>query len=92
MPLRIIGLWIMALFGWLKRFLGRLLGEQVVAFCNVCGKSVRPSDLEDGVAVIIARHAYCPACVRKIAGEKKAPRTTLPEESWSSSHTSTIMI
>ena len=91
-PEGIMGSWIMALFGWLKRLVGRLLGEPVVASCNVCGKSVRPSDLEDGAAVIIARHAYCPACVEKIAGEKKGPRTGTPQESWSSSHDSTIMV
>jgi len=81
----------MAFFGWVKRLFGRLLGERVAALCNVCGKSVRPSDLEEGAAVIIARHAYCPSCVKKIAGEKRGRRSGAPAESWSSSHTSTIV-
>lgn len=80
----------MAFFGWVKRLLGRILGEKSAALCNVCGRSVRPSDLEEGAAVIIARHAYCPRCVEKIVREKKGGRS-LPADTMSS-HTTTIVV
>lgn len=49
----------------LRDFLGRLFGRSVtISFsCRVCGAGVPDRDLEAGRAVVVARRAYCRACV-----------------------------
>ncbi len=51
----------MGLLDLLRRLFGR--ASSITHSCRVCGAGVPDRDLEAGRAVVVARRAYCRACV-----------------------------
>jgi hypothetical protein len=47
---------------WFRRLFGGVPGKP----CNLCHCEIPPSDIEKGLAVVVARRQYCKGCVEEI--------------------------
>ena len=52
----------MSLQNWVRRLLGLQLGVP----CNLCRCVIPPSDIDKGLAIVVARKQYCKGCVEEI--------------------------
>ena len=52
----------MNLYNWIRQMLGLKPGVP----CNLCRCSIPPSDIDKGLAIVVARKQYCKGCVEEI--------------------------
>jgi len=52
----------MSLYNWMLRLLGLKPGVP----CNLCRCSIPASDIDRGLAIVVARKQYCKGCVEEI--------------------------
>ena len=52
----------MGISHWFRRLFGSAPGQP----CALCRCNVPPSDIEKGIAVVVARKQYCKGCVEEI--------------------------
>ena len=52
----------MSLLDWVQRILGLKAGVP----CNLCRCAIPASDIDKGLAIVVARKQYCKGCVEEI--------------------------
>ncbi len=73
----------MGLRQWFERVFGR---SKPAGLCTLCHCDIPASDLEKGVAVVVARQTYCRGCVDEITRHAGRPANwTLSADTGSSS-------